>query len=401
MSLVVAQEPRPRETLSDVSRCVVSLVATPNSETKRYDDKFRSAFLRMVENPQDEGLMSTHLFYDIPRDMGYTFSQLPYDVCNLLSGGHAWERRIREAVTNNANSGFWSKDQSSIRYALQNGLLDLLPEGHIHFLSYGGGDAHAFRGNEMQIMESAFKTREKDVIAFGAVDILERFAKSCALIAHATLGVSAEGIVGDFIYNGRLQLSESDGTPVVMIFGGPFENTPYIHGGISPVDATALAFAKLNEQHGLGATVIKTFDTNQNHDLVNGPYAAKGPFEAFLLSAFARATQQGIIENPQYDVFSRWRMTSTFDKARSCIKLAAESKVSDTVMIAGTPRSFSKGEQRVITLSHKWERSVHEDIAKRAGFDFKIIEEPGNPNMLMVAKSVRRPDKDLLDLIAA
>ncbi|HAJ90276.1 MAG TPA: hypothetical protein DCM27_04585 [Rhodospirillaceae bacterium] len=364
-----------------------------------YDEKFRKAFIHMIKTPEDKGLISTHLFYDIPREKGTTFSQLSYDARAILSGGHAWERRVEEAVQNKTEQGYWSKDQSVAQYALNNGLLNQLPRGFLRFISYGGGDINAFSGNEMQIMSAAFDIRQDDIVEFCAVDILERFAFNCAIAARNQYGIRTQGVLGDFIYNGHLAIPETKGTPVIMIFGGPFENTPYIKNGRSPEDTTALAWAKMNLQHGLGSVVIKTFDTNQTPDLVNGAYAPRKSFEAFLLSAFARAVQQGVIEDSQYDVFRNWKITSTFNDELKSVELAAKCKEDHEVMIGGTLYSFKERDSRVITLSHKWSKEKQIQIANDAGFDACIYEEPHNQNMLMVATATKKPKQYLLDML--
>jgi len=366
----------------DVSRHIVAVDAP--SAQGHYDKKFRKAFLHMIDNPQDKGLMSTHLFYDLP------------DPVAILSGGHAWEERVKKSVK---SGGYWNKDSSVISYSLNQGLIDRLPSGYLKFISYGGGDMNAFRGNEMQIMDRAFATRAEDFVDFCAVDILERYATNCAYAARNQYRIRSHVVTGDFIYNGQLAIPDTRGTPVVMIFGGPFENTPHVENGRAPEDATALAWAKLNIQHGLGSVVIKTFDTEQNHDLEKGAYSPTKPFEAFLLSAFARAVDQGIIEDSKYDIFVNWRITSSFNPLLKSIELAAQCKADHSVPINGKEHYFKKDEARIITLSHKWDEALNIRLARRAGFDVEVFREPANANGLMIAKAVRKPDADLMALI--
>jgi hypothetical protein len=378
---------------NDDSRRFVFVDAAVNQSA--YDAKFARAFVRMIENPNDKGLMSTHLFYDMPV-RGREFTALPYDARHILSGGRAWERRIQGAVGRQSDDGYWSKDQRAISFALQHGLVSKLPLGFLKLVSYGGGDDHAFRGNELQIVDAIFSSRREDIIELCAVDILERFAFQCAVTARSEYGIQSQGVIGDFIYNGKLAIPESRGTPIVMSFGGPYENTPSLDGEESPEEITTLAWAKLNLQHGLNTVVIKTSDTNQSPDLQNGPYAPTREFEAFLLSAFARAVHQGVIADPQYDVFDKWRMTSNFNQATKAVELSATCKVDHSVEIAGKIRNFTRGESRVFTLSHKWDEQKHIAIAARAGFATEIIRQPGNDNIVMVSTAVRRPDHDLM-----
>lgn len=379
------------------SRSIAHFFATKD-QTHFFNKRFATDFISMVRNPLNKGVLTPHFFHGVTGLSNDEYSQLVQDGYLLLSLGFALEHKEKQAEKDSDNpTPPWNKDHSVTSYALENGLADKLPPGFIKFVSYGGGDINTFRGNELQIMDAVFKIRGEDFTEFCAVDLLEYFAMGQAITARTRYGLASHAILGDFTYNNRLAIPKISGSTVVMIFGGHFENTPYIEGGnLSPQDTTALAWAKLNLQHNLGTTVIKTCDTNQSPDLVNGPYAPSKNFEAFLLSAFARATQQGVIEDPQYDVFERWKMTSAFNKATQSIELSATCKIDHDVVIGGKPCTFKQGEGRVITLSHKWDADTHIALANRAGFDVEIYREPGNQNIMMVAQAVRWPDQDLM-----
>jgi hypothetical protein len=392
-------------TAPEDSHRVIRVDALRQTDESVYNRKFEASFLKTMQNPANEGLLTTYLFYDLPQDnrASSLFSNLSYDARNILSGGKAWDRHIQDSIDDRSAYGFWDGDQSIISTSLQQGLLTHLPRT-IKFISYGCGDTHAFESKESQIISAVYNDVDRDIADFCAVDILRRYAVNGAIIAHDKYGIKAYGVVGDFLYNGKLAIEDNKGTPVVMIFGGAFENTPIVEGALSPIDTTAVAWAKMNLQHGLDSVIIKTFDSDQNPQTQLTKYAPSRNFEAFILSAFARAAQQGLIKDQQYDVFSNWRMKTEFDVASSAVKLIAECKKSHTFEIAGKSYSFTDNpeapDKRTITLSHKWDEATHVKIAERAGFEVKeIYRENQNPNRLMIAQAVRRPDPELRALI--
>ncbi|HNQ92341.1 MAG TPA: L-histidine N(alpha)-methyltransferase [Alphaproteobacteria bacterium] len=391
-------------TLPDESRSVIRVDAV-QSRAGLYDQKFKKAFLKTIKNPDAEGLLTTHLFYDIPEETTAAFNGLSYDAKIILSGGRAWERHIDDAVTSSKDPtqsyGYWDNDQSIITFSINKGLIDLLPRS-IKFVSYGCGDIHAFNGKESQILAATLKDVNRDITDSCIVDILERYAISNAVAVNRRFGISSQGVVGDFLYNGKLAINETRGTPVVMIFGGSFENTPSTSGYPSPQDSAAMAWAKMNTQHGLGSIVIKTFDSNQDPQEQERRYKPTRNFEAFILSAFARAVQQGIILNPQYDVLKNWKLSERFDTGISAVKLTAVCKRDHVLNFAdgSSVQLRAQKDQRVITLAHKWDENTHISIAQRAGFEVKeTYSQEGNFNKLIVAEAIRRPDKELLELI--
>ncbi|HRK98156.1 MAG TPA: L-histidine N(alpha)-methyltransferase [Alphaproteobacteria bacterium] len=380
------------------SRRIIN-VDVPRHRSDLYDRKFITAFLNTIDNPTNQGLLTTHLFYDLPSSGPLASSSLPYDPINILSGGKAWERHIDDSIHNNTYS-LLDNDEDVIKYAIQHSLVQTLPRT-IKFVSYGGGNA--FDRKEFRIVNAVVEDSNRDVSDFCAVDILERFAIGGAVAANRLFGIRSQGVVGDILCNGKLAIDETTGSPVVMIFGGSFENTPSTSNAPDPRESTAIAWAKMNIQHGLGSTVIKTFDTDQDPARQEEAYSPSKNFEAFILSAFARAIQLGIIEDASYDVLENWRLKREFDLQLSSVKLIAECKKTHTLKINGTNRKFLGGEtpdRRTITLSHKWGDLTHIDIAKRAGYEIKhIYSNDENPVHLLVAEATKRPDRDLLDMI--
>lgn len=366
---------------------------------------FGDAFYQTMRGDA-EGAMSTYLFYDLNPDSDIFSQGLSYDASSILSGGRAWERRIHENAAKAPNEGhsFIGDDKQAIAYAIKNGLLAQLP-AKMQLVSYGGGDEQAFTANEGQVIRAVQQSPDHEVPNFCSVDILPRYVDTMTYVASRRYKLDSQGVQGDFLRNGRLAITKVEGaTPVVTIFGGPFENVsidtnaPDIHAQAET--NVAIAWAKMNIQHGLGSIVIKTFDSDQDKASQEAKYAPTRAFEAFELSFFARAVEDGIIKNPGYDVFEHWRLASEYDEAAKANKLYAECKKDHVVETETGNHPFKAGDRRTITLSHKWDQVAHRRCAERAGYEILgIYEQPGNKNVLMVARAARDPDADLMKYV--
>ncbi len=386
---------------ADDSKTLIRMSPETTNFPQRQAGLFRAAFRNMMLG-HTEGAMSSFLFHDLSGETAAElFGDLSYDPTVILSGGSAWERRVAEnkAKASRDQQSFWSNDQRLIAHALSKGLVTQLPE-KTKFVSYGGGDAIAFRSNEGQIISAALKYPAVEVTDLCAVDILARYAHTMSYIATETYGLESQGVRGDFLRNGRLGITETAGKPVVMIFGGPFENVFPDADFPDAVENATIAWAKMNFQHGIGSLVIKTFDSEQDPERQIEKYAPTRNFEAFELSFFARAIENGIIKNPQYDVFANWRMTTEFDKAAKAVKLLAECKQDHTLVTDEGSYDLKVGDKRTITLSHKWDIATHMSIAQRAGYELvATYKQQGNPNVLMVMRAANEPAQDLIPKI--
>lgn len=366
----------------DDSRNLIRMSPDRAGFAERQLQAFRNAFLTMLRN-EAQGAMTSYLFHDLTRSSDF-----------VLSGGSAWERKIADNVTQ--GSHFWSNDQGAIAHAIREGLVDTLPY-RIKLVSYGGGEAQAFHSKEGQIIR-ALQVSDREITDFCAVDILPRYAHTLTYLAAETYNLEAQGVRGDFLRNGRLAISGSEGIPVVMIFGGPFENVPIDSAHPDVEKNVAIVWAKLNIQHGLGSIVIKTFDSDQDPVSQKERYAPTKNFEAFELSCFARAVEGGIITNPNYEVFPHWRMATEYDTEINSVRLMAECKKDHYLPTCGGEFNFRAGDKRTLTLSHKWDIDTHALIAHRAGYELlAVFSEAGNPNPVMVARAVRDPQPDLLE----
>jgi hypothetical protein len=386
------------------SKTLITMHSSPNQDAFKAKQRnaFKTAFVQTLKD-ETEGAMSTYLFYDLNPDSNVFFQGLTYDAPTILSGGRAWERRIKENVNPSINQNqttYFSGDKRIINHALQNGLLALLPK-KIQYVSYGGGDEQAFTTNEGQIIKATQADSTMTITGLCAVDILPRYVDTMTYVASRRYTLDSQGVQGDFLRNGRLAISRSqDSTPVVMIFGGPFENVSVDAQNPDAHTNVAIAWGKMNIQHGLGSFVVKTFDADQNPLSQDKKYAPTRDFEAFELSFFARAVEDGIIKNPDYDVFEHWRLASAYSPADQAQKIYAECKKDHTLETDAGDYSFKSGDRRTITLSHKWDIAVHQRAVERAGYAIRgVFEEPGNKNILIVAEAVGDPDPDIMQHI--
>lgn len=388
--------------IDDESRSLIIMDPDDPAYTSKQAKLFEEAFIRTLRGDA-EGALSTFLFHDLPVvEASRVFGDLDYDAADLLSGGRAWERRIAEnSLRLPGDHNFGGDDHRIIRHGLQHGLLDVLPND-IKFVSYGGGDQQAFYANEGQILRAAISTNRFHITDFCAVDILPRFVHDEVYLVSQNFQVRSQGVRGDFLRNGRLRINPTPGsTPVIMIFGGPFENVGRDHQSPDVETNMAVAWAKMNVQHGLGSIVIKTFDAEQNPQAQLNKYKPTKAFEAFELSFFARAAVQGVIKNPKYDVFEHWRLVSEFDDAAKGVRLIAECKKDHVLQTTQGDFKFTAGDRSIVpTLSHKWDLAQHSRLIERAGGEIvRAYQEPGNPNILLAVRFVREPEPDIRKLI--
>ncbi len=384
----------------DDSRVTMSRAPSRAEFIKRQNEKFADVFFATLDG-KALGNITSYLFFDLQRGSG-VFGK---DAQSLLSGARAWDRRAAEAAgrvsLEKDTANFGSNDRRIIGYALKHGLIDLLPVKN-RVVSYGGGDSATFMVNEGSIIEAMQNTPDITTTDFWGVDIHPRYSEEQCDAASEALGLPSYAVNGD-LRNGKLPLTDPEPgvQPIVMIFGGTFENVPLENGGLDAETAAAVAWGKMNRQHGLGAFVIKTYDGDQDEATQNLKYKPTDNFTAFELSAFARAVSLGLIKNPDYDILAQWELASRYNPQESRQEMHARCKIGhDLVTTKGTYR-FEAGDDRMIfTLSHKWDQATHERIIQRAGGTLvKTFNQPGNPHPLQVVRFDREPDADIRKLI--
>lgn len=346
----------------------------------------------MTAKDEGKGLLTADLFYDL-HDESPAFQGLTYNPAKILSGGPAWDRRIKEKTEKTGENGYVSRDKSLIKHAINQGLCDLLVKmspQRARLFSYGGGDLSAFINNEGQLITALKDMPDYNVTSMSTVDILARYAVENARIAASKqFGVKSHYIVGDFMDNGGFDAPKDEGgNPIIFIFGGPLLNAPAMNNGASPEENFKKYLHKITLQHGVGATVVMSVDTDQNVKRQLKNYEMTKSFEAFILSAHARGLQEGLIISP-YDILKYWKGVSEYDKTIDAVNIQWECKKKHTQHTVEGDFTYEKGERRSIILSHKWEEAKHRQLFEEANWEIReIFNEKGNCNRLIVAQSI-------------
>lgn len=355
-----------------------------------------------------EGALSPYLFYDPP---GHAEGKVDYKSAwgsenNIPYGAPAWDAHIQESTTDNPKRKqknaytFAEGDEAVIATALQQGLLQQFPR-RMTFYSYGPGDLLAVRKKEFQILDAAAQCENTTIEAIYGVDINRRYARQFADAANTRYDRLSQGILGDFMEGTLNDLGNKIGTSVVGIFGGPFANAPSMAGTFNSKQKAAQYLAQLVSQHGEGTRVINTFDVQMDEAKLLDDYKPTRTFEAFILGAFPRAVNEGIIKNQNYDIFANWKLKTAFNAEERAVKLIATAKKSHTILIENGPNDdieidIKEKDERVFTLSHKWNEDDWSDIYNAAGLDDPKFYSNNSRRLAISRVSERGPDLSLL-----
>lgn len=366
-----------------------------NNSNSSQRNAFKKA-LYSTFNHAAEGVISPYLFYDPPKAQKDQNSH-PWGVQDEVAyGAKAWDVHISESTDQNASHAkqnaysFAEGDVEAINTALEEGLLERLPR-LMTFYSYGPGELIAVRQKDCLLIENILDGGFHRISSFNAVDINDRYAYDAVHEVHQRFNLESKAIHGDFM-EGQLMLGNKVGTSVVAVFGGPFANAPAIKGAATAKQKAAQYFAQMTNQHGMGTRLIMGVDMESDPKKLMADYAATKTFEAFILSAFPRAVQEGIIKNKNYNVFDNWRLVPEFDEEQRTVRLNAECKRSHTVNTEDSSFKFKKDERLVFTLSHKWNQQDWTEILTAAGFD--QVEFFGNKpgKKIMTARAINEPN---------
>lgn len=363
---------------------------------------FRKSFYATLEN-QVEGAISPHLFFDPPglsEDAKINYSSAWGAKENIPYGAPSWDIHISESTSENESHvklnqyGFAEGDAEVIHYAIQNGLIDRLPR-RMTYYSYGPGEMIAVHKKDFQLVDAIMSTETHSVEGLNGVDINYRYARNFADHANEKYNRVTAAILGDFM-EGTVNPGNKIGTSVIGIFGGPFANAPNIKNVFNAKQKAAQYLAQLVSQHGEGTRVINTIDTQSDPEILKADYNPTKQFEAFILGAFPRAVNEGIIVNPKYDVFKHWKLTQEFDEAQRTVKLMATAKKShDLNTDSGKTYAIEKGQNLTFTLSHKWGQQEWKDIYQAAGFDDVTFYGEGS-RKLILARATGEPNLSLI-----
>ncbi len=313
--------------------------------------------------------MTPYLFHTLDPGSFLTDSR----VRAILSGDEAWRRHIAEAGRQHHNVGMWGGDQLAIAHALKNGLIDLLPPRNAAY-SYFCGTPDAFTQKDMQIITAACHVNR--VSRLTTVDLVAHFAKSCIVTAIETLGGSIDGVAirADVLFNGSFPEDDQRDQNLahfVIACGGTYANPPKTVDSPDPKVNTATCLAKIERQHGTGVIAIETCDGDGNAKSLLQKYSITKDFEAFILSAFARAASQGIITDPKYDIFRHWKAASRVKDG--AVELLAIAKDSHTLPLSDGDICVPQGTEVTVILSQKWGIDERREIARMAGLKVKAV----------------------------
>jgi|GEM_PF-5925315 len=380
---------------SDTARIVATFNSKNIYNQKLNDaefDRFNQAFLRMLAG-ETRGGMSEFLFYT-PKTNQNT-SHHP------IRGGFAWDMH-----TKNAGYQFMQNFGAAFDHAVTDGLLDLLPE-NIKICENGPGSLSAVSTKTGHVLKRLAESGQHEVQSYLCIDKSSRYAiESAYWVQNHQYGVeNAYAAEGDFMGQ-TTTIKQGRGTPVVMMWGGPFANAPIEHNGQSALDYLKTYFLNMRAQHGLGSHFIIEVDLEDNINALEKSYAVaplkdiqKRNFANFALSAFHRAAHNGTITNyrsaqtgkiasNKYPVNRLWRAWTNVETTTITIKncdgkektipysmvdigaIAKRNHIIDTT--EGSVR-ITKGESFSQILSHKWSEDIWHYAAQCAGAETRMF----------------------------
>lgn len=211
----------------------------------------------------------------------------------LYTSGNDWDDHVEDA-----EYGFMNSDAQVIQSSLQNGLLDYFGSINcIEELGVGTNSSTVLKTDPvLTAVEEAYGPDALATIA--GYDGVKRYVKTYrnhVFNKYENLGV-AGGAVADFMRDIDLDQSDPDYTNdvrnavnegarrVTMVWGGTLENGPDIIGGPNPEHHLISYMAKINQRNGVGATLLRTVDIEQDMDVLADSYKMTDAFADFTLS---------------------------------------------------------------------------------------------------------------------
>ena len=340
----------------------ISPDANPN--ISKLGIEFRSDFKKAFTGRSEDGLRGSGLgillkysYYDTKSSSwgaAVPPPTTPWDNLVTTQGGI-----YRSFITND--------EERSISIALREGLMDDIPR-EVHYISLGPGESTLFEAKEGKILQRLFATSH---ILTGAstIDINDRYAVDAATTINEIYNCDATAWRRDlFAYNMPDIEIKSGSTPLVIIFGGLLQNMPQTNGK-SADEELATFFHKMNKALPT-AHVIMSVDTvveDTDPALTVAPYEINLEMEWFVLNPLARAIEQGIITNNDYNVFKHWNLCPPEWKDGS-VNLYIEAKNDHSLHTIDGDYDIKVGDKISISKSRKAPIDVHKDILKKAGY---------------------------------
>lgn len=375
------------------------VVATFNGEQKHSPnpkvtkdpefDRFLPAFIRTLKG-ETRGEMTEFLFYTPKTAQGADKS--------LILGGHAWDVHTR-----NSDYQFMQSFGAAFDHAVNEGLLDLLPE-NIKACENGPGSLSAVVAKTGHVIKRIAESGNHEVQSYLDMDKSSRYATEGAYWVQTECGVDKSyAMEGDFMHQTET-IEHGRGNPVIMTWGGPFANAPIEHDGQTAVDNLTTYFMNMRSQHGLGSHFLIEIDLEDDIAALEKSYAVKPlsdqkkrAFSSFVLSAFHRAVHNGAILNKLYPVNKLWLAQTSVEVATAVIKdadgkdkvidyplvsLNAQAKKAHTVRTPNGDIDIQKNAKlRTQILSHKWPEEVWRHASAMAGAETKLFRH-GNKGIL-------------------
>lgn len=354
---------------------------TPHTTIDREFDRFNPAFIRTVKG-ETRGEMTEFLFYT-PKT-NHTRDK------DLLLGGHAWDVHTR-----NTDYQFMQSFSALFDHATRGGLLELLPL-NIKACENGPGSLPAVIAKTGHVMKILQQSEGHEVQSYLSFDKSSRYATEAAYWIQNEWGVDKSyALEGDFMHQNNT-IEHGRGTPVVMMWGGPFANAPIAHDGATALDELKTYFHNMRQQHGLGSHFMIEIDLEDDEEALRKSYAVtprrdqkKKAFSNFILSAFHRAVHNGTIVNDNYPVNSLWRSQASVSKASVIIKDGnGNDRIIDYPLVSLDARAMKghtiktpqgnidirrNSKLRTQILSHKWPEEVWTYAAGTAGAETKVF----------------------------
>ncbi len=342
------------------------------------DTRFRPAFLNVILRRRI-GLDPSHLFFDSAK--GKKNHDNPV-------GSPAWDNLIHTLP-------LVSGDLEAIRYAIKRGLVQRLPE-KIKAIEYGcGGKSGVSKPSE--IIRAIRQSDRHEIISYTAMDIVPRYGIESSNFIKRKFNLTSYGVTGDFSASGDLNIPNEDSqfTPVVMSFGGPFANAPDESpaNGLTSRQNAQTYFGRMNRQYGPGAFLLLSFQAQRDPNVILDQYKRTEQFEAFVFSAFTRAKKENVITDQDYNPYDHWEMDPRYDIGRKAVSLDVVCK-NEHLFPSQTREKIimQPGDRLPLLLSHKWDETDYVEMLEAAGYTVPaecIFREESSPHGLILAQSIR------------
>ena len=368
------------------------------TENGRYhdSDEFEYDFFSFLKG--DAGVITSHLYFDYDPKKHPDFPDYRSawgGNIDLPIGGQAWENftKINNdahfVATNNAYDAV-TGDKAADKYALSHGLLDRLPASFI-YVSPGPGDMDTFMGKDGLLVEAALK-EGKNIEALIVLDTNGRWAIECAQNMGKEYELTVAAAISDFLERGYPP-KLSDTPHVIVAHGGTFDNAPRAHNASSQEQKAIEYRAKIPKAYGPGTIFIQVVDTEDNAAVLNKRYEATPEFKSFVLSGFARAKIEGLITDPDYDVWANWDYKPRYNAKGKVEELVVVCKQDHIMPTVRGDYKFKAGsmlrapDERIAILSGKQDINTHVRMLRKAGFTGEITsyQHPQSKRVLICA----------------